>query len=115
MINRVDLLVTERNAVDGYVDLLRQAMQSQLPRRGQFHDVAWPVAVSFRVKNVARLRTCGPEGFGLALPYLAFLTEYKGLDWADGESRDLNVARGGDVDIYWVGEHLRIDYGKFKQ
>lgn len=93
-------------------EIARQARSSAigLTLGGKFEDVAWPFAVSQLVKDAQRLKTCGPESYGMSLAYLCFLTEYKSKDWAEDESRDVTVHLDGRVSIYSIGDNLESDY-----
>ena len=82
-------------------ELLKQAMSSVLaPRTGEkFEDIAWMVAASSLFKQVSRLRTCSPADYGMALPYLCFLTEYLSREWQPEEARDVCISRTSEVFI----------------
>lgn len=88
--------------------LSKQAMSSVLPpRKGEkFEDIAWMVAASSLYEDLPKLRTCSPENFGMALPYLCFLAEYISREWQTEEARDVCISRTGEVFINsFVGMH----------
>jgi hypothetical protein len=110
---RATALEIHRLASRAHRHLLAQARTSTLSMpRGRFEDIAWMVAMSVLMNDASRLKTCGPDQYGMSLAYLCFLTEYVSKDWAAGESRDVFVSKNGDVSIYWIGDNLSNDYFK---
>jgi len=99
-------------------ELLSQAMASTLPKRSneRFEQIAWKVAASALQRATSHLRTCGPNEYGMNLPYLCFLAEHLSKEWQQGEARDIHISRDGQVVIHtFVGMHANsMTLGGFK-